>query len=73
MIDPRPSPDGRRIAYVAGGRLRVVGADGGGDRDVAAPESPTVTYGLAEEQVAENLLLLQAAFLRRTLRPDDRR
>ena len=29
VVDPRPSPDGRRVAYVAGGALRVVDADGG--------------------------------------------
>lgn len=60
VIDPRPSPDGRHIAYVAGGALRVTGADGQGDRALAAPEpdsaeKATVTYGLAEFIAAEEM------------------
>ncbi|NEE25672.1 S9 family peptidase, partial [Streptomyces sp. SID7982] len=38
VIDPRPSPDGRRVAYVAKGALRVVDATGEGDRALAEPE-----------------------------------
>ncbi|MCX5278902.1 S9 family peptidase [Streptomyces sp. NBC_00198] len=59
VIDPRPSPDGRLVAYVAGGALRVVGADGEGDRALAEPESPagegSVSYGLAEFIAAEEM------------------
>ncbi|MEV6045520.1 S9 family peptidase [Streptomyces xanthochromogenes] len=55
VLDPRPSPDGRRVAYVAGGALRVVGAEGDGDRALAEPESPEVTYGLAEFIAAEEM------------------
>ncbi|WP_413758855.1 prolyl oligopeptidase family serine peptidase [Streptomyces sp. MMBL 11-3] len=55
VIDPRPSPDGRFVAYVAGGTLRVVGAEGEDDRALAEPESPTVTYGLAEFIAAEEM------------------
>ncbi|MYW68979.1 prolyl oligopeptidase family serine peptidase [Streptomyces sp. SID8379] len=55
VIDPRPSPDGRHIAYVARGALRVVGAEGGDDRALATPESETVTYGLAEFIAAEEM------------------
>ncbi|MFE4961942.1 prolyl oligopeptidase family serine peptidase [Streptomyces sp. NPDC056660] len=55
VIDPRPSPDGRRVAYVAEGALRVVGADGAGDRALAEPESEQVTYGLAEFIAAEEM------------------
>ncbi|MGK5630995.1 prolyl oligopeptidase family serine peptidase [Streptomyces sp. URMC 123] len=58
VVDPRPSPDGRRVAYVTGGALRVVGADGAGDRAVAAPDPATedqVTYGLAEFIAAEEM------------------
>ncbi|GGY11034.1 S9 family peptidase [Streptomyces anandii] len=55
VIDPRPSPDGRHIAYVAGGALRVVGAEGEGDRALAEPESENVTYGLAEFVAAEEM------------------
>ncbi|ADI07224.1 putative peptidase [Streptomyces bingchenggensis BCW-1] len=58
VIDPRPSPDGRRIAYVAQGALRVTelhGGEGGGDRALAEPEGETVTYGLAEFIAAEEM------------------
>ncbi|MFF5482760.1 prolyl oligopeptidase family serine peptidase [Streptomyces sp. NPDC012935] len=55
VIDPRPSPDGRHIAYVAQGALRVVGAEGEGDRALAEPESNGVTYGLAEFIAAEEM------------------
>ncbi|MEW2624829.1 prolyl oligopeptidase family serine peptidase [Streptomyces sp. NPDC048106] len=55
VIDPRPAPDGRHIAYVARGALRVVGADGEGDRALAEPESEQVTYGLAEFIAAEEM------------------
>ena len=55
VIDPRPSPDGRLVAYVAEGALRVVGAEGEGDRAVAEPESDTVSYGLAEFIAAEEM------------------
>ncbi|MGW2419831.1 prolyl oligopeptidase family serine peptidase [Streptomyces sp. NPDC001709] len=55
VIDPRPSPDGRHIAYVAGGALRVVGAEGEDDRALAEPESRQVTYGLAEFIAAEEM------------------
>ncbi|MEU1311141.1 alpha/beta fold hydrolase [Streptomyces cinnamoneus] len=55
VADPRPSPDGRHVAYVAGRALRVVAADGGGDRALAEPESPTTTWGLAEFIAAEEM------------------
>ncbi|MFF3614460.1 prolyl oligopeptidase family serine peptidase [Streptomyces sp. NPDC002580] len=59
VIDPRPSPDGRLVAYVSGGALRVVGAEGEGDRALAEPESTTgpgtVSYGLAEFIAAEEM------------------
>ncbi|WP_331447787.1 S9 family peptidase [Streptomyces xanthochromogenes] len=55
VLDPRPSPDGRHVAYVARGALRVVGAEGDGDRALAEPESPEVTYGLAEFIAAEEM------------------
>lgn len=58
VIDPRPSPDGRHIAYVSGGALRIVGADGAGDRALATPEpgqEETVTYGLADFIAAEEM------------------
>lgn len=59
VIDPRPSPDGTLLAYVSGGALRVVGAEGGGDRALAEPEPATgpgtVSYGLAEFIAAEEM------------------
>ncbi|WP_427166089.1 prolyl oligopeptidase family serine peptidase [Streptomyces sp. C1-1] len=55
VIDPRPSPDGRFVAYVARGALRVVGAEGEGGRALAEPESENVTYGLAEFVAAEEM------------------
>ncbi|MFF4399152.1 prolyl oligopeptidase family serine peptidase [Streptomyces sp. NPDC001480] len=55
VIDPRPAPDGRHVAYVAEGALRVVGAEGEGDRALAEPESEGVTYGLAEFIAAEEM------------------
>jgi dipeptidyl-peptidase 4 len=55
VLDPRPSPDGHRIAYLSGGALRVVGADGEGDRALAEPEDPHVSYGLAEFIAAEEM------------------
>lgn len=55
VVDPRPAPDGRHVAYVAGGTLRVVAADGTGDRAVAEPAGPHVTWGLAEFIAAEEM------------------
>jgi dipeptidyl-peptidase-4 len=48
VADPRPDPAGRRIAYAGGGALRVIEADGTGDRAIAAPDGPDVTFGIAE-------------------------
>ncbi|MFF3413210.1 prolyl oligopeptidase family serine peptidase [Streptomyces sp. NPDC002698] len=59
VIDPRPSPDGTLVAYVSGDALRVVGAEGEGDRALAEPEPATgpgtVSYGLAEFIAAEEM------------------
>ncbi|MCC9709463.1 S9 family peptidase [Streptomyces sp. MNU76] len=55
VIDPRPSPDGRYVAYVARGALRVVGAEGGGDRALTEDEAGNVTHGLAEFIAAEEM------------------
>jgi dipeptidyl-peptidase-4 len=48
VVDPRPDPTGRRIGYVCNGALRVIEADGTGDRTIAAPDGPDVTFGIAE-------------------------
>ncbi|MET7269876.1 prolyl oligopeptidase family serine peptidase [Streptomyces flaveolus] len=55
VIDPRPAPDGRHVAYVARGALRVVGAEGDGDRALAEPDAEGVSYGLAEFIAAEEM------------------
>ena len=55
VIDPRLDPSGRRIGYVCEGALRAVGFDGGGDRELAGPEGPEITYGLAEHVAAEEM------------------
>ena len=55
VMDPRPDPTGTRIGYVSGGALRVVEADGTGDRAVATPEHQDVSYGLAEHVASESM------------------
>ncbi|MFJ9578559.1 alpha/beta fold hydrolase [Streptomyces sp. NPDC101191] len=55
VVDPRPSPDGRFVAYTAGGALRVTGAEGSGDRALAEPEAEGITYGLAEFVASEEM------------------
>ncbi|MFJ9849651.1 prolyl oligopeptidase family serine peptidase [Streptomyces sp. NPDC101150] len=58
VVDPRPSPDGRHVAYVAEGRLRVIAADGtenGRDQVLAEPDGAEVTWGLAEFIAAEEM------------------
>ncbi|MFB6708935.1 prolyl oligopeptidase family serine peptidase [Streptomyces sp. NPDC056333] len=55
VLDPRPAPDGRHVAYVSKGALRVVGAEGDGDRALAEPEDAHISYGLAEFIAAEEM------------------
>ncbi|GAB2737134.1 S9 family peptidase [Kitasatospora kifunensis] len=55
VVDPRPDPTGRHIAYLSGGSLRVIAADGTGDRAVAAPDGPEVTFGAPEHVAAESM------------------
>ncbi|MFI0722372.1 prolyl oligopeptidase family serine peptidase [Streptomyces sp. NPDC021224] len=55
VVDPRPSPDGRRVAFAAGGALRVVAADGTDGRALAEPDGDEVTWGLAEFVAAEEM------------------
>jgi dipeptidyl-peptidase 4 len=55
VVAPRPDPTGTHIAYVAGGSLRVLGADGSGDRELVASEGTAVTYGLPEFAAAESM------------------
>ncbi|MEU6736257.1 prolyl oligopeptidase family serine peptidase [Streptomyces physcomitrii] len=56
VLDPRPDPTGTRIAYVAGGALRIIDADGGNERALARPEGPEVVYGLPEHVAAESMM-----------------
>ena len=61
-FDPRPDPDGRRIAYVAEGALRVVDADGANDRELASDPDPDVHWGLAEFVAAEEMERLRGSW-----------
>ncbi|MFF4607699.1 prolyl oligopeptidase family serine peptidase [Streptomyces sp. NPDC001339] len=54
VVDPRPSPDGRHIAYVSRRSLHVVDL-AGGDRQLARAEGPEISYGLAEYVAAESM------------------
>jgi dipeptidyl-peptidase-4 len=60
-LDPRPSPDGRTVAYVCGGVLRVTGLSGKSwDRILADPgasdkDGKNVTYGLPEFIAGEEM------------------
>ena len=55
VVDPRPSPDGRWVAYASGGALRVVAVSGEDDRALAEPDGAEVTWGLAEFVAAEEM------------------
>jgi dipeptidyl-peptidase-4 len=55
VVDPRPDPTGRRVAYVTGGALHVVELATSRDRQLAAPGHPDVTWGLAEHVAAEEM------------------
>jgi len=55
VIDPRPDPGGSMVGYVSGGAMRVIAADGSGDRALAEPDGPDVTFGLAEFVAAEEM------------------
>ena len=55
-FDPRPSPDGQRVAYVSGSGLRVVDAAADGlDRLVIDEPGDTVSWGSAEFIAAEEM------------------
>ncbi|TCO52408.1 S9 family peptidase [Actinocrispum wychmicini] len=55
IVDPRPDPTGRRVAYVADNALRVVNVDGSDDRALAEPANDEQAYGLAEFIAAEEM------------------
>lgn len=52
-FDPRPSPDGLVVSYVAGADLRAIDADG--DRLLATDNSATVSWGSAEFIAGEEM------------------
>ncbi|MFJ6084883.1 prolyl oligopeptidase family serine peptidase [Streptomyces sp. NPDC092369] len=52
VSDPRPDPTGHRIAYVNGGALRLMSADGMADRAIAEPDAPDVEFGTAVHTAA---------------------
>lgn len=55
VLDPRPDPTGRWVAYAADGGLHVVGCDGGGARTLARPDKEHVAWGVAEFVAAEEM------------------
>jgi dipeptidyl-peptidase-4 len=54
VVDPRLSPDGTAVAYLAGRALRVAAVDGRPVLDLA-DEDPEVSFGAAEFGAAEEL------------------
>jgi dipeptidyl-peptidase 4 len=56
VIDPKPDPTGRAVAYATdAGTLRVVGTDGTGDRALVEPDGDLVVWGQAEFVAAEEM------------------
>ncbi|MGW3014211.1 alpha/beta fold hydrolase [Streptomyces sp. NPDC001219] len=68
VVDPRPSPDGRYIAYVSSRCLHVVDLEGA-DRQLARAEDPEISYGLAEYVASESMHRLRGYWWA----PDSRR
>jgi dipeptidyl-peptidase-4 len=55
VIDPRPDPHGRRIAYVSDRALHVHDLTAGTTQTLAAPDGRYVTHGLADFVAAEEM------------------
>ncbi|MBB5856994.1 prolyl oligopeptidase family serine peptidase [Amycolatopsis umgeniensis] len=55
VVDPRPSPDGAKVAYVRDRRLRVIDRATGEDSVVVEEDGEDVTWGLAEFIAAEEM------------------
>jgi dipeptidyl-peptidase-4 len=54
VVDPRPDPQGARVAYVTGGALRTLNLETGEDAVLAVESDvPNVSWGLAEFIAAE--------------------
>ena len=54
VMDPRPSPTGRHVAYAADGGLHVVGVEGSGATTLVAGNGD-VTWGVAEFVASEEM------------------
>lgn len=54
VVDPQLDPTGRRVGFVSGGALQVHEL-GSGTTTLAAPETETVSWGLAEFAAAEEM------------------
>lgn len=55
VLDPRPDPTGRHVAFVCGRGLHVIGVDGSGGRALCEPETDTVAWGTADFIASEEL------------------
>lgn len=55
VADPRPSPTGRHVAWVADGAILVADITGSAVHRLAADDDPTVSWGLAEFIAAEEM------------------
>ncbi|WP_414937601.1 prolyl oligopeptidase family serine peptidase [Amycolatopsis sp. cmx-11-51] len=55
VVDPRPSPDGTRVAYVRDRRLRVIDRATGEDRALVEEDGEDIAWGLAEFIAAEEM------------------
>ncbi len=55
VIDPRPDPHGRYVAYVSDRALHVHDLVAGTTRTLAAPDGPQISYGLADFVAAEEM------------------
>jgi dipeptidyl-peptidase 4 len=54
-IDPQVDPGGQLVGYVSGGALKITSLDQNANRELAAPEGPDISYGLAEHVAAEEM------------------
>ncbi len=54
VFDPRPDPDGRRLAYVSNNALRIAELDGS-SWELASDDDPDVTWGAADYIAGEEL------------------
>ena len=55
VFDARPDPSGRRVAFVHGRALHVVGLDDGAVTRLAGEDEETVSWGMAEFVAAEEM------------------